>query len=92
MQMVGDGRILDIVAEGLTLVEGELLINLTDTFGPLTVYISQSPTSTAQRNALVELYTSANGRAWSYAGTTYTEWGSNTSDPCVNVWVCIGGG
>jgi hypothetical protein len=85
--MVGNGTLLNIVAEGLSLLEGNILINLTNTFGTLTVHIYQENTDNASKQALIDLYTATNGPAWSYPGLDFSKWANHSSDPCADAWV-----
>jgi PA domain len=85
LDMLGSA-VLDIVVEGLTRIEGELVISLTDKYGNLTVKIFQAEANATQRAALVDLYESCGGASWSYSGTTYTAWVGDT-DPCLDNWV-----
>lgn len=78
---------LDIVVEGLSLIEGEMIVNFSRTYGPLTVRIIQENTTAVQKSALMDLYYATNGPSWDYFGAKYVGWGDNNTDPCSLPWV-----
>ena len=86
--MDGNGTTYGIVCESITQVEGNILRNLTSSYGMLTLRIFQQTTDPIQRQALVDLYQETGGPNWSYGGISYSQWATDT-DPCQFAWVLL---
>jgi hypothetical protein len=74
---------LELVCLGLPLIEGEQLLNLTNAYGTLSVFITQGPTDNTSRAALVELYEHAT------KGPLEGLYWDSSSDPCLDYWVLV---
>lgn len=88
LAMQGNGTILNIVCEGLSLVEGIKIQNLTQAYGTLTVMIYQENAVPSHKAALLDLWNSAGGAGWNYGGVPFDGW-TNDTDPCTYPWQAV---